>query len=312
MKSFLLYKPLPACIGISFLNSIFLFLSFSIVAFAQNPPFFLAPKWQTGDSRRFELSKGKQVFKDNKQSIENESRQIITMTVLEKTAKGFIISARYENTYGSSQPIDVHYAIGHNGDFKGITNMIDIQKSFYAIFDDLTATAASTPSVARSVGEMRQLMTSDNYITNSFFQELGLIHQFYNNSFTIDSLENYKTQLPNLFDPTGEPFPANATLLAKREGAISYIRHTVEPDISAIQQQAKRYLERMSGTSSKLSVGTQTVTIMDKSAFDTTVFDEDFCAFDLNSGWISAFQRKRTIVETAVKTVEFVFLKEIR
>ena len=299
--------------NLSFTKSLcFLFVfALSIPVFAQKASFFLAPKGQKGESRRFELSKGKQIFNSNKQSIENESRQMVTMTVVETTPKGAIMSARYENTFGSSETIDVHYAIGQNGDFQGIINMREVQQSFYRIFDNLTAVAAANPSVSKSVGEMRQFMTSDNYLTNSIFQELVLIHQFYNNVFTVDSLENYETELPNLFNPQGAPIRAHATLLAKQEGVFAYLRHTVEPDLNVIKQQANHYTNVMNGlSSSKLSVNTSAISPIYEAISNDALFDEDFCSFNLKTGWIVAFQRKRTILEGNVKTVEFMFLKE--
>ena len=300
--------------NLSFIKSLcFLFVfALSIPVFAQKASFFLAPKGQKGESRRFELSKGKQIFNSNKQSIENESRQMVTMTVVETTPKGAIMSARYENTFGSSETIDVHYAIGQNGDFQGIINIREVQQSFYRIFDNLTSVAAANPSVSKSVGEMRQFMTSDNYLTNSIFQELVLIHQFYNNVFTVDSLENYETELPNLFNPEGTPIRANATLLAKQEGVFAYLRHTVEPDLNVIKQQANHYMNVMNGlSSSNLSVNTSAVSPIYEAVSNDALFDEDFCSFNLKTGWIVTFQRKRTILEGDVKTVEFVFLKEI-
>ena len=299
--------------NLSFIKSLcFLFVfALSIPVFAQKASFFLAPKGQKGESRRFELSKGKQIFNSDKQSIENESRQMVTMTVVETTPKGAIMSARYENTFGSSETIDVHYAIGQNGDFQGIINMREVQQSFYRIFDNLTSVAAANPSVSKSVGEMRQFMTSENYLTNSVFQELVLIHQFYNNVFTVDSLENYETELPNLFNPQGAPIRAHATLLAKQEGIFAYLRHTVEPDLNVIKQQANHYTNVMNGlSSSKLSVNTSAISPIYEAISNDALFDEDFCSFNLKTGWIVTFQRKRTILEGDVKTVEFMFLKE--
>ena len=106
----------------SFTKSLFIFLVFavSMPVFGQKASFYLVTKGQKGETRRFELTKGKQIFRGTQQSVENESRQIVTMTVLETSPKGAIISARYENTFGSPEPIDVRYAIGQNGDFQGI------------------------------------------------------------------------------------------------------------------------------------------------------------------------------------------------
>lgn len=299
--------------------NILLFLTLSMTIYAQNASFFLSPnlgnaseKWRKGVSHRYELKKGKQIIRDEKQSVENESRQIVTLSINEATAKGFVISARYENTFNNPEVVEVRYAIGQNGDFQGIINMREVQQTFYHIFDNLTAVAASNPSVSRSVGEMRQFMTSDNYLTNSVFQEIVLIHQFYNNHFTIDSLERYETELPNLFDPSGTPFRAQATLLAKCEGDFAFIRHTVEPDLQVIKQQATHYLNRMNGSSpSKLSTHSQPVPPLSEAIANEYIFDEDFCSFNVKTGWISAFQRKRTILDGDVKTVEFIFLKEI-
>ncbi len=299
--------------NLSFTKSLYFLLVFasSVPVFAQKASFFLTPKGQKGESRRFELTKGKQIFRGDKESIENESRQIVTMTVVETTLKGSIMSARYENTFGSPEPIYVRYAIGQNGDFQGIINIREVQQSFYRIFDNLTAVAAANPSVSKSVGEMRQFMTSESYLTNIVFQEIVLIHQFYSNAFTVDSLENYETELPNLFNPKGTPIRAHATLLAKQEGVYAYIRHTVEPDLTVIKQQANHYINAINGSSSsKLSVNTTAILPIHEAVSNDALFDEDFCSFDLKTGWITAFQRKRTILEGDVKTVEFMFLKE--
>jgi hypothetical protein len=275
---------------------------------AQNATFFLSPKWHLGDSHRFELTKGKQIFKEDNETIENQSRQTVTMTVVETSAKGSIVSARYENMFNSTETIEVLYAVGQNGDFQTITNMPIVRQSFDNIFENLNATAATTPSVLKSVQELQRFMTSDAYLTNHVFKELTQIHQFYNNTFTVDSLERYETELPNLLNPTGANIPARATLLAKREENIVYIRHTVEPDVVTINQQAKHFMNRMSGSSSsKLSVEKPPVVLA-----DVALFDENFCSFDVKTGWVAAFQRKRTILEGDVKTVEFVFLKEIK
>ncbi|MBL7814228.1 MAG: hypothetical protein JNL70_04405 [Saprospiraceae bacterium] len=309
----MMYASLPkAIVTLCFLSSFF-------ILNAQNKTFFLQPKWTKGETHRFELTKGKHVIKNNQQSTENESRQIVTVSVVEATTKGYLVAAVYENTFGSNESVEVRYTIGQNGDFQGIVNMRDVQKTFYSIFDNLTAIAASNPSVAKSVGEMRQLMTSDNYVTYNYFQELTLIHQFYNNTFTVDSLERYETQLPNLFDPKGKPFNAQATLLAKCDNSVAYIRHTVEPDMQGIKQQAAHFMNRMSGSnSSKWSVDIQPTSPLSRRVYDSMeaqneyIFDENFCAFNLKTGWLTAFQRKRTILENDVKTVEFVFLKEIK
>lgn len=294
-----MFPFIPKTIGLFF----FLFLTITLVA--QNSTFFLAPKWVKGDTRRFELKKGKQIFKNNTESIENESRQTVTMTVLEATAKGFILSARYENTFNSSEALVVRYAVGQNGNFQGILNLPEVRQSFNNIFNNLATRANTSPSVSRTVDELRQFMTSDSYLTNNVFQELAQIHQFYNNSFTVDLLEKYDTELPNTLN-SGELIRAHATLLAKREGNWGYIRHTVQPDMTMINQQAKHLMNRMgNSSSSKRSVQTT-----DVSPIEVSIFDENFCSFNLTTGWIVGFQRKRTILEGDVKTVEFIFLSE--
>lgn len=292
-----MFPFIPKTIGLFF----FLFLTITLAA--QNSTFFLAPKWAKGEIRRFELKKGKQIFKNKTESIENESRQTVTMTVIEATAKGYILSARYENTFNSSEALVVRYAVGQNGNFQGILNLPEVRQSFNNIFNNLATT--SNPSVSRTVDEIRQFMTSDSYLTNNVFQELAQIHQFYNNSFTVDLLEKYDTELPNTLN-SGELIRAHATLLAKREGNLAYIRHTVQPDMTMINQQAKHLMNRM-GNSSSSKKSVQTTDVL---PIEVSIFDENFCSFNLSTGWIVGFQRKRTILEGDVKTVEFVFLSE--
>ena len=282
-------------------------LCVSVTLIAQKPTFFLAPKWSKGDARRFELTKGKHIVKNKTETTENESRQTVTVSVVEASAKGFLMSARYENTLNSPDAIDVRYVLSVQGEFQGIVNMPTVKESFNNLFDNLTAKASTTPSVLQTIDELRQFMTSDSYITNQVFQELALVHQFYNNLFTVDSLERYETQLPNTLNPNGDLIRAKATLLAKKEGDIGYIRHTVEPDMGFLNQQAKHLINRMTAApSSKLSVNTPPVSLT-----DAALYDEDFCSFNVDTGWLAAFQRKRTILEGDVKTVEFVLMKEI-
>ena len=284
-----------------------LFLCVSVTLMAQKPTFFLAPKWSKGDARRFELTKGKHIIKNKAETTENESRQTVTVSVVEASAKGFVMSARYENTLNSPDAIDVRYALSVQGEFQGIVNMPNVKESFNNLFDNLTTKASTTPSVLQTIDGLRQFMTSDSYITNQVFQELALVHQFYNNRFTVDSLERYETQLPNTLNPNGDLIRAKATLLAKKEGDIAYIRHTVEPDMGFLNQQAKHLINRMTAApSSKLSVNTPPVLVT-----DAALYDEDFCSFNVDTGWLAAFQRKRTILEGDVKTVEFVLMKEI-
>ncbi len=292
------------------------FLSFSIPLFAQNATFFLSPKWQIGEKRQFELTKGKRISKNGIETTENESRQTVTMRVVAASTKGYIVSARYDNAFKDKSPIEVRYAIGQNGDFQTIVNLSEVRQSFDNVFESLTANTQTAPSptnrdastVKHTMNEMRQFMTSDSYITNVVFQELGLIHQFYNNGFTVDSLERYSTQLPNVLNPSGALIEAQATLLARREGDIGYIRHTVEPDLTVINQEAQRFVNRVrSNNSSKLAVQTPPSV----ATTEVALSDENFCSFDLKTGWLAAFQRKRTILEGDVKTVEFVYLKMI-
>ena len=287
--------------------SIGLCLCVSVTLIAQKPTFFLTPKWSKGDARRFELTKGKHIVKNKTETTENESRQTVTVTVVEASVKGFVMSARYENTLNSPDAIDVRYVLSVQGEFQGIVNMPTVKESFNNLFDNLTAKASTTPSVLQTIEGLRQFMTSDSYITNHVFQELALVHQFYNNRFTVDSLEHYETQLPNTLNPNGDLIRAKATLLAKKEGDIAYIRHTVEPDMGFLNQQAKHLINRMTAApSSKLSVNTPSVLLT-----DAALYDEDFCSFNVHTGWLAAFQRKRTILEGDVKTVEFVLMKEI-
>ena len=64
-----------------------LFFTLTFPVFAQKASFFLVPKWQKGEAHRFELTKGKQVFRGDQQYVENESHQILTMTVVDVTPK---------------------------------------------------------------------------------------------------------------------------------------------------------------------------------------------------------------------------------
>jgi hypothetical protein len=308
-----------------FLSDRWAFVAILLVCFlpfcsGQNVHFFLKPNWTKGETRHFELTKGKHIRDGKDLKEKTETRQILTLTVLDKTPRAYLLSAKYQDATATqtenTKPLEVRYWIPESGDFQQIINFPEIQSALKPTLDSLVAAAAATPSVARTIGELRRHMTSESYLTQAFFQELPLLHQYYGNTFTVDSLENYMTELPNLLNPMEAPILAKASLMAKTDNlGYAYIRHIIEPDLKIIQRLSEQYKDRMSAGSSR-AINSQSAVIgaagQNGKSFDLSIRDENLIAFDLETGWLEAFQRQRKVLENTLNTLEFVTLKVLR
>jgi hypothetical protein len=189
----------------------------------------LKTTWQKGDSHQYELKKGKISYLNNTEESRSDNRQLVTLSVLESNAKGYVIEAVYNsaayflpddlrNLKGINElvakysDVKVRYAINTLGEFQGVLNGRELQKMIGDLFSVVSSSKAVSGMESTVLTNMKCQMTSEVYITEGLFQELRLLHQFYGNEYPNNVMQEYETQLANMLVQGGTPIPAHAQL----------------------------------------------------------------------------------------------------
>ena len=291
---------------------------FAQAGFESIPKISLKTVWKKGESYPYELKKGKKSFLDAVEENHTETRQLVTLTVVEVSSKGYIMEAEYQSAayflpddlkkINSIQLLvekyshtKVRYAINPYGEFLGILNGREIQKMLVDLFDALESSKKMTESEAIVLANMRCQMTSEAYITEGVFQELHLLHQFYGNEYQHDILKAYDTQLANMLEPNGIPIPARATLkVSMKDDNYCLVEHHLTPDALTMKKLTFDYLNKMSGG---------TWHVENAESLGMIVQDEGTFAYHVRSGWLVEMLKKRTTTLDNEKTVEYVSMK---
>ena len=300
---------------------IFSVLSNTLLAqadFKAMPKIPLKTTWKKGESYQYELKKGKTNYIDTVEESHSETRQLVTLTVLESSVKGYVIEAEYNSAAyflpdevkkinGINQLVEkynrtkVRYAINPFGEFLGILNGKDIQKMLVDLFDAVESSKGLSETESTVLTNVHCQMTSEVYITEGLFQELRLLHQFYGNEYPHDTQQEYDTQLVNMLIPNGAPIAAHATLkVSIKDDNYCLIEHHLTPDISTMKKLTFDYLNKMSG-------GTWQAENTEGLAM--TASDDGIFAYHLRSGWLIEMLKKRTTTLYTEKTVEYISMK---
>ena len=307
--------------------SIFKILIFSVltsslcaqVDFKAMPHIPLKTTWKKGESYQYELKKGKKNYIGSIEESNNETRQLVTLSVIESSPKGYIIEAEY-NSAAYFLPDDlrkinginvltekyshtkVHYAISPLGEFLGILNGKDIQKMLVELFDAVESSKKITDLESTVLNNMRCQMTSEVYVTEGMFQELRLLHQFYGNEYQHDTPQTYDTQLANMLILNGEPIDARASLkVSVKDGNYCLFEHQLVPNAATMKKLTFEYFSKMSGGTWKAAGNTE--------GLELRVVDDGTFAYHLRSGWLVEMLKKRTTTLEDEKTIEYISMK---
>jgi hypothetical protein len=282
------------------------------------PKIALKTTWKKGDSYQYELKKGKIIYMDDLEESRSENRQLVTLSVKESNAQGYIIEAEYNSAayflpedlkkingisvliekYGHTK---VKYAINPYGEFLGILNGKDIQKMLLDLFDAVSASKAISETESTVLTNMKCQMASEVYITEGVFQELHLLHQFYGSEYTHDIRQEYETELANMLIPGGKPISAHASLkVSLKDDGYCFVEHELTPDPSTMKKLTFDYFSKMSGGTWKAE---------NTDALGLVVNDNGQFAYHLRSGWLIEMLKKRTTTLDNEKTVEYVSMK---
>ncbi|NJN34327.1 MAG: hypothetical protein HC817_08820 [Saprospiraceae bacterium] len=196
---------------------------------------------------------------------------------------------------------NIEYAISNTGEFLKLGNVQQIREMLAEFFDAVYATNTQTELSDAVLLNLEQMMTSETYLTEGIFQELRLFHQFHGNEYTLDSRQEYDTQLANMLDPAGAPIPAKASLsVGLPTTQICVIEHAMQPDSAIMHQMTLDFVKKM-------SEGAITVENSGKVQFD--VRDKGRFIYHVRSGWLIELDKHRLTSIEGQKRDDFIKMR---
>ena len=282
----------------------------------------LRTAWKKGSTQTYELTKGKIMYYQGEEETKTQNRQLVKLTVLEATPKGFLMEADYgsaayflpdelkkiksiEALVAQYKHFKVQYAISTTGEYLKIGNLTETRQMLSDFYEAIYQKMEKTAMTERAMSNMFTQMSSEAYITEGVFAELRLLHQFYGNEYAPESHEEYETELANMLEPKGKPIPAHARLdTYLRDGEYVEIEHILTPDAVIMKQLTFDYLKKMSAgdIQSKSSESASPIA----SGADMMVLDNGKFIYHLRSGWLMELYKERTVTLGEEKTVDYV------
>lgn len=274
--------------------------------------------WKKGESYQYELKKGKISFLDNIEEGHRQTRQLVTLSVIESSEQGFVMEADYQSTANFlpdnlrqipaiNQLVNqysqhkVRYAVNPHGVFLGILNGREIQQMLVDMFNAVESSKKLNPEEATVLTNMRCQMTNEVYITEGLFQELRLLHQYYGQVYANNVKQEYETHLANMLEPAGKPIPAHATLKVQiKEDGYCLIEHHLTPDATTMKKLTFDYLNKLSGGVWQAE---------NTESLGMIVKDEGVFSYHLRSGWLVEMLKKRTTTLNDEKTIDYISMK---
>jgi hypothetical protein len=271
--------------------------------------------WKKGETYAYELEKGAIQYWDNQEQNHAQTRQNVSLTVLDVSDKGFVMQATYNSAayfipdnlkaikgfpelIEKYKDIKVQYAIAPTGQYLGILNGRVVQQMLVDIFDAAACDYEKNEMALTVLANMRCQMTTEAYITENYCQELRLLHQFYGKEYKANNYQEYDTEVANLLEPNGKPIPAKASFKADWfEDKYCAIEHTLLPDEPTMKKLTFEYFKKMSGGAMQVE-NTEGVALK--------VNDEGKYLYHQKSGWLIELYKKRTIEFESEKKVEYV------
>jgi len=178
--------------------------------------------WSIGDSFRYRITKEEERWKNNEQVKLDSSSFESTMTVVDSTSAGYLISWTYETNltddFGVPDALSeklskydvqqIHYRISEVGEFVGIEDWETLATMMDSMFIDVidvlaTDNPESKESIAEIMQPIRAAYTSKEGLESVVFQELSLLHFAFGAEFLEDEAFEYEEMLPNLLG--GDP-----------------------------------------------------------------------------------------------------------
>lgn len=300
-----------------------IFSTLSSVTFAQADKSAMAKiplltAWQKGDVQTYELIKGALFHSSPQDSLQQQTRQLVTISVKEVGTRGFVMTAQYHSpallltddvkklANGAAlvekyRHFGVEYAISSTGEFLKLGNVGAIRQMLADFFDAIYSNNAQTELSDAVLLNLEKMMTSEAYLTEGLFQELRLFHQFHGNEYAPDSRQEYSTELANMLDPAGAPIPAKATLQVGLPAAnLCLIEHTLQPDSATMHQLTLDFVKRMTD-------GAVTLENDGSVAFD--VRDKGRFVYHIKSGWLVELEKHRITAMDGQKRDDFIKMR---
>ncbi len=299
---------------------LFVFCSSPVLAQQDSTVSFVA-YWHKGETQQYKIIKKKLEHRNGKETKNEVSSYLTSFTVLDSTAKSYLIEWKYENELFNSAPelkhqfkslgekyryLTVKYKTDEMGAYQGIENWKEVSKMMNDVFD-LTiknSGGAKAREMEKSMKPLRAVYSSKEGIESLVLKELKSFHGPYGAAFSLADTVHYEDILPNLMG--GAPIKANASIYFKpidyETGTCTFVNE-LKPDSEDTRRMITEMMSKvMAGITFKTSAEKeQKMEEMRKAFADMKMDINDYSTYtyDINNSWPTLVTTKRTIIMEA-------------
>ena len=292
---------------IAFLNVVTLFSATNPSADSLAVPIY--SYFDKGESQRFVITQGKMKYKGETATDSSESKQTITLTVIDSTTEGYVLEVfdeNFEHSAAGAKALDkvmadkkmrglimqyanfrLRFQITLDGQFKGFENMDSLIQLTQIMGEFFKQDFGKDVRTQKIVAEMSKKMMSADIIK----EKLGLPFQqmffYHGGEYLVDTVVNFTDELANNLNPDGQPFPTEVSVLfSYDETDSSYINieQITEPDQDLVTQEVINWTKKLFPKSEHDALNKMRINMVDHLNME----------IHQPTGWVTYLLKKRT------------------
>jgi hypothetical protein len=231
----------------------------------------LEAHWNVGDHYAFEVTKVKKKFENGKMTDTDSTTFYTQFKVLDKQPDSYTLSWRYENEllgklklsekiksdFADFNIIEVLYKTNEKGNFKGVTNWEAIAQKMNSMKGKLMAIMGADNRqkeiLQNNLAAFMKIYSSKEGIEQIVLKELQAMHFAYGNTFTLQKVNAFDQQLPNVLG--GDPVKGNATITLTKlddEKKEMQLNYTMEVNPDDANRMVREFLNKLKLDNQKL------------------------------------------------------------
>jgi hypothetical protein len=266
-----------------------------------------------GESQRYVITQGKMRYKGETPTDSSESKQTITLTVVDSTTEGYVLEVfdeDFQNSAEGAKALDkvmedakmralvmqyahfrLRFQITPDGEFKGFENMDSLIQLTQIMTDFLKKDLGKDKRTQKVLTEMNKTLLSPEVIKGKLGAPFQLMFFYHGHEYMADTIVKYEEQLANNLEQGGKPIPTyGAVLFSYSETDSSYINveKTSEPDEDVTTEAVLNWTKKISPKNEHASIDKMRVSI----------FDHLTMEIHQPTGWVTYLVNKRTTTTT--------------
>ncbi len=302
---------------IAFLNVATLFSATNPVSDSLTVPIY--SYFDKGESQRYVITQGKMKYKGEMPTDSSESKQTITLTVLDSTTEGYVLEVfdeNFENSASGAKALEkimddpkmrnlvlqyahfkLRFQITLDGEFKGFENMDSLIQLTQIMTDFLKKDFGKDNRMQKIAEEMNKKLMSPAIIAEKLGLPFQLMFFYHGHEYLADTIVNFADELSNNLNPDGQPFPTEVSLLysyVETDSSYINIEQIAEPDQDLLTKEVINWTKKIFPKKEHDGLDKMRLNMVDHLNME----------IHQPSGWVTYLLKKRTTIAKESEKVE--------